>query len=77
MRFNRAARKGVLHVEDVSAVGPQRDAQTLDRIPFEVTSETEFAGGRYGGKLSLAVPADSLTLALRIVDVALDQDPWK
>lgn len=77
MRYDRKTEKGVLHAEDESAVRPGRDPETLARVPFNGIGETELGGGQHGDKLNLGLPADCMTLVVRLVDTALDRDPWK
>jgi hypothetical protein len=75
-RYDREIKGGVLLAEDESAVLSERAPETFERVPFNETGETDLGGGLYGGKLNVGVPADCMTLALRLVDAALDRNPW-
>jgi hypothetical protein len=78
-RLNRETRFGILHVEDVSA--PERTVngvhRTVTRIQFDSSGETGLPGGYTGDPINLGLVQDCTPLAVRIVDLAMNQDPWK
>ncbi len=76
MRYNRKTGKGVLHVDDESAVRPGRLPETFERIEFTGKGDTDLVG-EDEDKLTLSEPADCMLLVARLVDTALDRDPWK
>ncbi|HKQ24068.1 MAG TPA: hypothetical protein VJT81_06455 [Burkholderiales bacterium] len=76
MRYDRKTLKGVLHAEDESAVRPGLAPETFERVPFDGAGETALSGGEHGDNLNLSLPADCLTLLVRLVDAALGRDPW-
>lgn len=76
LQYDRKTERGVLYVEDESAVGPGRVPETIERIPFNGLGETGLAR-EDGDQLHLGLAADCLTLVARLVDTALDRDPWK
>ena len=75
MRLDRQNRKGVLHVEDRSAEGIHQAAQTITLIPYNEHGESQFGRGEEG-HIDLNLEQDRMTLALSIIDIALDHDPW-
>jgi len=76
MRYDREKGRGVLHVDDESAVRPGRAPETFERIEFRGTGETDLVN-EHGDQLTLATPGDCMLLVARLIDTALDRDPWK
>jgi len=72
LRYDRKTGRGVLHVEDESADLPE----TFERIEFRGTGETDLTN-EHGDKLNLSQTGDCMLLVARLIDTALDRDPWK
>ncbi len=73
VRVDHRAGKGLLHVQDVS--NPDVGPKTLERVPFDANGNTGLAV-EGGAPINLGAEGDCLLLALRIIDAALDYDPW-
>lgn len=76
MRYDRKTGKGVLHADDESAVRPGRPPETFARIEFTGKGDTDLLGEE-DDKMTLSEPADCMLLVVRLIDAALDRDPWK
>ena len=75
LRMNRQAERGELYVEDISAseLDPTREAREVERLSFDANGVTELPGGYTGRGINLGLPQDCLTIALRFLDLTLDQ----
>jgi hypothetical protein len=76
--FDRQADRGILCVDDMSVVGlyDGREPVRVETISFDDVGKSDVVDSD-GVKLSLSDCAQSLQLALGLVDLAIDQNPWK
>jgi hypothetical protein len=76
--FDRISDRGLLCVDDLSAVGlyEGRIPVRVETILFDGDGDLAVVDAD-GASLSLSDPAHAIHVALGIVDVAIDQNPWK
>ena len=76
--FDRLSNRGMLCVDDLSDVGlyKGREPVRIETISFDDVGNTNVADSD-GVSLNLSEPGQGLQLALGVVDLALDQNPWR
>jgi len=76
--FDRISDRGILCVDDLSAVGLYEGSNSvrIETILFDSAGNLEVVDAD-GTSLSLSNPAHAIQIALGIVDAAIDQNPWK
>ena len=76
--FDRLSNKGIVCVDDLSEVGlyEGREPVRIETISFDSVGNSDVVESD-GATLSFSDPDQGLQLALGILDLALDENPWK